>query len=49
MRAGEYEGIYSGVPRLGLAAAGRHVALGSAGLSAGRRIGARDHDLPTPA
>jgi hypothetical protein len=49
VRAGEYEGIYSGMPRFGLAAAGRHVPIGSAGLSAGRRIGVRDHDVPTPA
>jgi hypothetical protein len=49
VRAGEYEGVYSGVPRFGLAAAGRHVAIGSAGLSAGRRIGVRTHDVPTPA
>jgi Domain of unknown function (DUF4188) len=49
VRAGEYEGFYSGMPRFGLAAAGRHVPLGSQGLSAVRHIGARDHDMPTPA
>ena len=52
VRAGEYEAIYSGVPRFGLGAAGRLVPIGSKGLTAARRIGMREEDrvlVPDPA
>lgn len=46
MRAGEYECIYVSMPRFGLAAAGVHTPIGSAGQSAARRIGATTADQP---
>lgn len=46
VRAGEYEAIYGNMPRVGLAAAGRHVPVGSSGQSAARRIGAVGIDAP---
>ena len=46
VRAGEYESIYGNMPRIGLAAAARHVPVGSAAQSAARRIGATDIDQP---
>jgi Domain of unknown function (DUF4188) len=39
VRAGEYEAIYGDMPRVGLAAAGRHVPIAHKGDSAARRIG----------
>ena len=44
VRAGEYEAIYGDMPRVGLAAAGRLVPVGSTNDTAARRIGARDED-----
>jgi hypothetical protein len=46
IRAGEYECIYGNMPRIGLAAAGTHVPVGSTGQSAAPRIGASDLDEP---
>lgn len=46
VRAGEYECIYGNMPRIGLAAAGKHLPVGSTGQSAARRIGASDVDEP---
>jgi Domain of unknown function (DUF4188) len=46
VRAGEYETIYGNMPRVGLAAAGSHVPVGSTGQSAARRIGRADVDEP---
>src|SRR5947209_1974261 len=46
VRAGEYEAIYGNMPRVGLAAAGRHEPVGSTGQSAARRIGATEMDEP---
>jgi len=43
VHAGEYEVIYSNMPRVGLAAAGAHDPLGSASTAA-RRIGTRPED-----
>jgi hypothetical protein len=39
VRAGEYEAVYGAMPRIGLAAAGRHLPLGEARESARSRIG----------
>jgi Domain of unknown function (DUF4188) len=39
VRAGEYEAIYGGMPRVGLAAAGRRVPIARKGDSAAHRIG----------
>jgi Domain of unknown function (DUF4188) len=39
VREGEYEAIYGDMPRVGLAAAGRHVPIARKGDSAARRIG----------
>jgi hypothetical protein len=44
VRASEYECIYGNMPRVGLAAAGTHVPVGSTGQSAARRIGAADDE-----
>jgi hypothetical protein len=44
VHAGEYEAIYGGMPRVGLAAAGDHLPIGSKGLTAARRIGVREED-----
>jgi Domain of unknown function (DUF4188) len=38
VRAGEYEAIYGDMPRVGLAAAGRHVPIATKGQTAARRI-----------
>ena len=46
LRAADYECIYGNMPRVGLAAAGVHVPVGSTGQSAARRIGAVDVDQP---
>jgi hypothetical protein len=46
VRAGEYEAIYGNMPVIGLAAASRHVPVGSTGQSAARRIGATAEDVP---
>jgi hypothetical protein len=46
VRAGEYEAIYGNMPRVGLAAAGRHLPVGSTSASAARRIGVRPNDAP---
>ena len=46
MRAGEYECVYVNMPRLGLAAAGAHVPIGSTGQSAAKRIGEAAVDEP---
>jgi hypothetical protein len=39
VRAGHYEAIYGDMPRIGLAAAGRHVPIAHKGHSAARRLG----------
>lgn len=46
VRAGEYECIYANMPRIGLAAAGEHLPVGSTGQSAARRIGVSAEDAP---
>jgi hypothetical protein len=46
VRAGEYECVYVNMPRLGLAAAGEHVPIGSTGQSATKRIGVAAVDEP---
>jgi len=46
VRAGAHEAIYADMPRVGLAAAGRHVPIVTKGQTAARRIGHREHDLP---
>jgi Monooxygenase af470-like len=46
VRAGEYEAIYGNIPVMGLAAATRHVPVGSTGQSAARRIGVAEQDQP---
>lgn len=43
VRAGEYEGVYVDLPRMGLANAGEHVPVGSASTAA-RRLGREDAD-----
>lgn len=48
VRAGEYEAVFGNMPRVGLADAGEHVALGST-TTAAQRIGARPQDTaPVP-
>ena len=47
VRAGEWEGVYGNMPRIGLAASAGHVPVGSTGQSAARRIGAAEVDAPT--
>jgi fumigallin biosynthesis monooxygenase-like protein len=49
VRAGEYECVYGNMPRIGLAAAGTHVAVGSTGQSAAARIGVAEVDQPAVA
>ena len=49
VRAGEYESVYGNMPRIGLAAASRHVAVGSTGQTSARRIGATEADEPAVA
>lgn len=44
VRAGEYEAVFGNMPRVGLAAAGEHVALGST-TTAAQRIGVRPQDV----
>jgi Domain of unknown function (DUF4188) len=46
VRAGEYEAVYGNMPRVGLAAAGEHMPVGSTASrqTAAVRIGARDED-----
>lgn len=44
VRAGDYESIYTNMPRIGLAAAGEHVPVLRKGHSAARRIGATETD-----
>ena len=44
VRAGAYEAIYGNMPRIGLAAAGDHVAIARRGQSAARRVGASASD-----
>ena len=46
VQAGGYESIYGNMPRVGLAAAGEHDAVGSTGQSAASRIGAAAVDAP---
>ncbi len=46
IRAGQSECIYGNMPRVGLAAAGTHLPVGSSGQSAARRIGVSDVDEP---
>jgi hypothetical protein len=46
VRAGESECIYANMPRVGLAAAGNHLPVGSTGQSAAHRIGATEADAP---
>jgi Domain of unknown function (DUF4188) len=45
VRAGEYEAIYGNMPRVGLAAVGEHVPIGSTSATAARRIGVRPEDV----
>ena len=42
VRAGEYESIYSGMPLMGLAKAGRQAAVGEGSESARERLGGRE-------
>ena len=42
--AGRYEAIYGSMPRIGLAAAGDHVAIARRGQSAARRVGVAASD-----
>jgi hypothetical protein len=49
VRAGEYECVYVNMPRVGLAAAGSHVPIGSTGQSAAKRIGETAVDEPAMA
>jgi Domain of unknown function (DUF4188) len=42
VRAGQHEAIYGDMPRVGLAAAGRHVPIAHKGHTAARRIGRRN-------
>lgn len=44
VRAGEYEAIYTNMPRTGITAAGEHVSVAKKGHSAARRIGATETD-----
>ena len=44
--AGEHECVYVNMPRIGLAAAGAHLPIGSTGQSAARRIGEAAVDEP---
>ena len=44
VRAGHYEAIYGDMPRVGLAAAGRHVPIAHKGHTAARRLGRRNDD-----
>jgi hypothetical protein len=44
VKAGEYEAIYTNVPRAGLAVAGEHVPVLRKGHSAAKRIGAAEQD-----
>jgi hypothetical protein len=44
VRAGGYETIYGNMPRIGLAAAGDHVAIARRGQSAARRVGVSASD-----
>jgi hypothetical protein len=44
VRAGEYETIYGNMPRVGLAAVGEHLPIGSTSATAAQRIGARPDD-----
>jgi hypothetical protein len=46
VRAGEYEAIYGNMPRVGLAAVGEHLPIGSTSATAARRIGVRPDDTP---
>jgi hypothetical protein len=48
VRAGEYEAIYGDMPRIGLAAAGDLVAIGSTNDTAALRIGARRDEDRAP-
>ncbi len=49
VRAGEYECVYANMPRVGLAAAGEHVAVGTGSQTAARRVGSADADEPAVA
>lgn len=46
VRAQDYECIYGNMPRVGLAAAVRHMPVGSTGQAASRRIGIKAEDEP---
>jgi fumigallin biosynthesis monooxygenase-like protein len=46
VRAGECEAIYGNMPRVGLAAVGEHLPIGSTAATAAGRIGARPDDRP---
>ena len=48
VRAGEYESVYANMPRLGLAAAGEHVPVGSTSQTSARRIGATADEPAVP-
>jgi Domain of unknown function (DUF4188) len=47
VRAGEYEAVYGNMPVFGLAAAARHLPVGSKAQTAAARIGASATDEPT--
>ena len=49
VRAGEHESLYANMPRVGLAAAAEHVAVGARKQTAGRRIGSAGSDEPAVA
>ena len=49
VRAGEYEGVYGNMPRVGLAAAGEHRAVGPESESAAMRIGEKPAEVPEDA
>jgi len=48
VRAGEYESIYANMPRVGLAAAGEHLPVGSTSQTSARRIGATADEPAIP-
>ncbi len=49
VRAGDYEAVYANMPRIGMAAAGDHVAVGTRSQTAGRRIGSAGAGEPAVA
>ena len=49
VRAGEYEGVYANMPRIGLAAAGEHVPVSARTQTAARRVGSDSEAEPVVA